>query len=249
MRFFLLAVLSHLIADFILQTGYIVNLKRKNRIKGYLTHGFILFTVYLILLSCYGAKTAFYFGLWVTLGHITIDWVKDRLVGMGSPVRDLVLFIGDQLAHLFILLFLWQEFLTQPIKPVFSPVIELKLESGQFSIPLFTEEVLVSAIFYLVATFVGGIVVKKILNLVKIAAQQANVKVGYYIGLVERALIVTLVVFGSISSLALVLTAKSLARFERLRSKDFAEYYLLGTLTSTFIALVGGLILKSYLGL
>ena len=35
-----------------------------------------------------------------------------------------------------------------------------------------------------------------------------------------------------------MLTAKSLARFRQLEDKEFAEKYLIGTLLSTFIAII-----------
>ena len=40
------------------------------------------------------------------------------------------------------------------------------------------------------------------------------------------------------SAIGFVLTAKSIARYERIsREQDFAEYYLLGTLLSTIVAI------------
>ena len=44
-----------------------------------------------------------------------------------------------------------------------------------------------------------------------------------------------------------VLTAKSIARFKQMENKDFAEKYLIGTLTSFLIALISVLILKGLL--
>ena len=48
---------------------------------------------------------------------------------------------------------------------------------------------------------------------------------------------------GQYSAVGLVLTAKSIARYDRI-SKDqaFAEYYLLGTLLSTICAVIAALI-------
>ena len=41
------------------------------------------------------------------------------------------------------------------------------------------------------------------------------------------------------SAIGLVLTAKSIARYERITKEEhFAEYYLLGTLISTLIAII-----------
>lgn len=69
-------------------------------------------------------------------------------------------------------------------------------------------------------------------------------KAGKYIGILERAIILTLVIHDSIGAVALVFTAKSIARFNELKDKDFAEYYIVGTLISLLIAIAGGLFLK-----
>jgi hypothetical protein len=66
-------------------------------------------------------------------------------------------------------------------------------------------------------------------------------------GIIERALILTLVAFGSTSSIAVIFTAKSIARFKKFdNKKHFVEYYLLGTFCSIFIALIGGLFLRNF---
>ncbi|MDI9478583.1 MAG: hypothetical protein QM345_07535, partial [Bacillota bacterium] len=52
--------------------------------------------------------------------------------------------------------------------------------------------------------------------------------------------------FGHVSSIGIIFTAKSLARYRELRDDKFVEYYLLGTLASLLIALVGGLFISHY---
>lgn len=49
---------------------------------------------------------------------------------------------------------------------------------------------------------------------------------------------------GLYGSIALVLTAKSLARFKQLENKEFAEKYLVGTLISLIIAILALLVIK-----
>jgi hypothetical protein len=69
---------------------------------------------------------------------------------------------------------------------------------------------------------------------------------GRTIGFLERAIILTLTLSGAYTSIAFVLTAKSIARYKELENKDFAEYYLVGTLLSTLIAILGGLFLRRF---
>lgn len=64
---------------------------------------------------------------------------------------------------------------------------------------------------------------------------------GRLIGILERLLGVVLVLMGEWAALAVVLAAKSIARFEELRNRPFAEYYLVGTLASLLVAVLTGL--------
>jgi hypothetical protein len=67
-------------------------------------------------------------------------------------------------------------------------------------------------------------------------------RVGGTIGILERILIVVFVLTGSEVAIGFVVAAKTLARFRLLDDRDFAEYYLLGTLGSVAVALITSLI-------
>jgi hypothetical protein len=63
---------------------------------------------------------------------------------------------------------------------------------------------------------------------------------GEIIGYLERMLVMVSVIAGQWSVVGLVMAAKSIARFKELDSREFAEYYLVGTLTSLLVAVVVG---------
>lgn len=68
-------------------------------------------------------------------------------------------------------------------------------------------------------------------------------KAGRYIGTLERIIMVIFISLEQYSAVGLVLTAKSIARYDRItKEQDFAEYYLLGTLLSTISAICVSLI-------
>jgi hypothetical protein len=74
--------------------------------------------------------------------------------------------------------------------------------------------------------------------------------VGEWIGILERVITLTFVLTGNFTAIAFVLTAKSIARFKELeQSKDFAEYYLLGTSGSMIVALGVGMMTRILFGL
>jgi hypothetical protein len=64
---------------------------------------------------------------------------------------------------------------------------------------------------------------------------------GRIIGVLERALALTLVLLGQFAALGLIVAAKALARFKALEDRDFAEYFLIGTLASLLHALLVGI--------
>lgn len=59
------------------------------------------------------------------------------------------------------------------------------------------------------------------------------------IGTIERIIMLFFLLIKQYSSVGLVLTAKSIARYNKIsEDKEFAEYYLLGTLLSTICVLL-----------
>lgn len=67
--------------------------------------------------------------------------------------------------------------------------------------------------------------------------ERAGATIGYF----ERALTLTFVLVGQYEAIALILAAKSVARFEGLKKREFAEYYLIGTLSSMLFAMLVGI--------
>ena len=64
-------------------------------------------------------------------------------------------------------------------------------------------------------------------------------KAGRLIGILERLIILTMMFLGQYGAIGLVLAAKSITRFKKINEEiDFAEYYLIGTLFSTFSAIL-----------
>ncbi|HHV43826.1 MAG TPA: hypothetical protein GXX57_04055 [Firmicutes bacterium] len=74
-----------------------------------------------------------------------------------------------------------------------------------------------------------------------------TLQAGRVIGVLERWIICTLVLVSQYGLIGLVLTAKSVARFKQIQEEaTFAEYYLMGTLYSTLIALVAGILVSGF---
>lgn len=74
--------------------------------------------------------------------------------------------------------------------------------------------------------------------------EPCSLRVGTYVGMLERALILTFLLFEATAAVGFVVAAKSVARFKELEDRSFAEYYLVGTLTSVVVAVAGYLVLR-----
>jgi hypothetical protein len=70
---------------------------------------------------------------------------------------------------------------------------------------------------------------------------------GMYIGWLERFLVLTVLLLESPTAVGLILTAKSVVRYPEFKSLRFAEYFLIGTLLSISLAVVGGIVLAKAL--
>jgi hypothetical protein len=73
-------------------------------------------------------------------------------------------------------------------------------------------------------------------------------QVGATIGVLERLLIVVFMLAGADAAIGFVVGAKTLARFRLLDDRDFAEYYLLGTLASVGVAILTAIVARAALG-
>jgi hypothetical protein len=70
---------------------------------------------------------------------------------------------------------------------------------------------------------------------------------GKLIGYIERLLVVLLTFYSAYPAIGFIVAAKSIARFKQLDDRDWAEYFLLGTLTSMFLGIAFGILLREIL--
>jgi len=98
---------------------------------------------------------------------------------------------------------------------------------------------------YVFAVLVGHYVVRAILKLCPLSdasSTDAGLKrAGAVIGIIERIFVMTLVLLGQYATIAFVFAAKSIVRFGEAKDRKFAEYYLIGTMTSILFALLTGI--------
>lgn len=98
----------------------------------------------------------------------------------------------------------------------------------------------------------GTIVIRLALNSLKTvpiaenqtSADQEEYERGKWIGILERTFVYFLVIFNQIGAIALIIALKSLARFNELNNKSFAEYFLIGSFLSLLVAALPAVIVR-----
>ena len=223
-------VLAHLLADFILQ-GRSLSQKKKESVFFSFLHGFIFFVVSFCLLVVFVAPTLApnYLPFLVLLGlsHFLIDLAKNYLEAK-FPKQRLEWLVLDQIFHLTVIYVIVQHLF--PVQLIKAPAL--------------FDRLLIVACGYILM-WGGAYFVRRLLEKIPpIKEAEAEYRVGTLIGNLERILIFTLVLVDQYAIIGLVLAAKSIARFEELKQRDFAEYYLVGTLASTLIAVGTGILVK-----
>ena len=120
----------------------------------------------------------------------------------------------------------------------------------------FWGRVILLAAAYWYACAGGAALVRRVLDLVPVSeapkggkdaitVPAVELSRGLVIGVLERALALTLVLTSQFSALGLILAAKAIVRYQALDDRDFAEYVLIGTLTSLLFALLVGLAVRT----
>ena len=247
-RAFLAIYLAHLLTDFVFQTHRLLEQKRRGKFFAYFLHGLTHYLSAIILVSFFLAGSglslrAHVVILALTLTHLLLDLAKIRLTQKALLNDGAVAYISDQLLHFVsVACAAW---LFSPGLP-FADVGAL-LDRGR-AIP---SKLLFVPVIYVGVIFGGGYLIRA---LTRPLAKSINLEqpekggepmqnAGLYIGWLERFLLLTALLLQSPGTAGLILAAKAIARYPEFKSEHFAEYFLIGTLLSFSIAVLGGAIL------
>ncbi len=239
MNLLVLFVAGHLLGDFLFQTRAMV--EGKGRPPVLAAHAALVIAAHLMALAPFWSAPIGLAVLGIGISHALIDAAKVR---WGGPRRDdLAVFLLDQAAHLAVAIIAWL-LLLRLSGP---PALVLPAEwLGPWVAALATLAV------FAFNGMGGSSIVTGVLATLKARLEEQEERSGIpgsgrLIGILERMLTLILIVLGQWAAILLLVTAKSIARFEELKDRRFAEYYLVGTLTSLLVATVTGLLLRALL--
>ncbi|MBS1842413.1 MAG: DUF3307 domain-containing protein [Acidobacteria bacterium] len=252
MQTFIRALLSiylgHLLTDFVFQTPSLVSLKRDGKFRGYFIHSATHFLATLLLTGFFVRGSAlelrtYLILLALTIVHTSLDLAKIQLTRRGIVPDGTRAYLGDQATHaLTVVLAAWL------LVPGFSYREVAALAGASRNLPA---KFLAVPIVYIGVIFGGGYLIRYLTrtlaegikrNAADKSSQQLQ-NAGLYIGWLERFLVITSLMLHSPATIGLILTAKSIARYPEFKSEHFAEYFLIGTLLSIAIAILGGMVL------
>jgi hypothetical protein len=228
MILFLKLLLAHMIGDFLLQPKSWVRDKEEKRIasKYLYVHVLLQFAVAMVLLWDIDYWKLV---LLITISHYLIDLAKIHATPWFEN-RSIPFFI-DQLLHLAVL------YVCSYYGDLLGHSRELL---GQIDWALVTATVFV--------TFPSAVIMEKLLERMSRQIEldhESLSNAGKYIGIIERLFVLTFLVLGRWEAVGLLITAKSVFRFNDLKesnNRKLTEYILIGTLLSFGIAIGTGLL-------
>lgn len=242
MTFFLLLAF-HLFAAFLFQSSFFSE-KRKKEGKILLLHCLIyFFIICLAFLLIFDFKHIFIAIFIISFFYMLALYIKNKIeLKFHKPRALLFIFIFHQVLNITTLFAIYHYFkLSEHLNTFYGCCQEYEY---------FNTLVIYFLLFTLLSE-PAATLTKKVLALISNKRfERSNIfelKAGAMIGKLERMIVAILVLNNQYGAIGLVMTAKSIARFKQMENKNFAEKYLVGTLTSLFIALIISMILKKYI--
>ena len=233
MSILLRLLLAHIIADFFLQTKWMVEGKEnggKRSMRMLTLHSIIhSLMAYLIV----GDWSLWYIAIVIFLTHFIIDWCKIQFRG-----NSVSAFLIDQLSHVAVILVLWMTIIPCNVSDIIKQVQEI-----------FPDNIWMIVVAYAMMLRPSAILMSLLLKRWQLSsmANSSLPEAGKWIGYLERILILTFVITDNMEGVGFLLAAKSVFRFGDLnKAKDIktTEYVMLGTMTSFAIAIIVGLLVK-----
>lgn len=246
-EYFLLLLFAHLLGDFYMQTDRQAEKKEKN-FKWVLLHGlFYWMAVLLVSIPVMSGQVALY-GTIAAVVHLVIDalkflYISSKRKKKSKPVGSYLFFV-DQAIHLLSIAVIAYIFIIRGNTVQINANVQLVFKT--LDIPART--LLSWVVAFLAIHKPANIAISEILKNYKPKDKDSiiedNKKAGRLIGTLERTIILVLIFLDQYSAIGLVLTAKSIARYEKItKDSAFSEYYLIGTLLSTLLVIAVALIL------
>jgi len=229
-------VLAHLVGDFLFQPKKWVDSKEKKKHKSKYLYAHI--AVHLLALLALFQLSFQYIVAYaiIILSHFIIDLLKLILNDKFKEQKRLLFFV-DQMLHFTMILI----------------VVKYYYPNFNFLNTIFETKNLVLVAFMIFVSFTSNIIMTVILskwnvNEINTTNEESLQHAGKYIGILERLFIFFLVIFNYPLGIGLLITAKSVFRYNDLsqaKDRKLTEYVLIGSMLSFGLAIIAGLAYKN----
>lgn len=253
----LLSILCHLLGDYYLQNDLLAE-KKKKHLKWNIVHG-ILYASPFFITFLFIKKNLVVFNIFfvIILSHFFVDLGKFYFLKLyeefkskeysneitnnikkyiTSNTKDWIVYILDQLIHLTII-FYCCSFFKGNVKYI--SLVNMIFNFASWNDTKVLEWLLVVIICYKPSNVTFTQLFSSYKPIEENTSERSIKKAGEIIGFLERILIVIFLSLKQYSAIGLIMTAKSIARYDVIsKKKDFAEYYLIGTLVSILLSII-----------
>lgn len=238
---FVILVVIHILGDFYFQKESSI-IEKKDYKSEVIIHNLIYTLIYLFLIKAIFVNFNHLYFLIIIISHFIIDSITfyAQKVSCLDQYKE-YWFPINQFSILIILMIISFVFLKSGKMYSYNHITQDFLHTIGIPIQIFLSLLLkILLIHKPINTFIIFI-----MKNYKPSEKNENnaVKAGRMIGTIERVIMLFFLMIQQYSSVGLVLTAKSIARYNKISEDErFAEYYLLGTLLSTICVLLVSLI-------
>lgn len=234
-------VLGHVLGDFYLQTENVAK-KKDLELDWVIIHGLSYAGAMFVVAVPFMSTELFVAIVGAAAIHFIIDVLKYEFIRRKKDKTKLLernIFVLDQILHIASLMFIGYYCVVENVSLNLNLAFQMICDTIGIS-----QELMIS---WLTAILIlhrpVNITIQKLLIVYKPEAQaignNRSNNAGRLIGTIERLIMLMLISVGQYSAIGLVLTAKSIARYNRISAEpEFAEYYLLGTLFSVMAAII-----------
>lgn len=239
----ILFLIGHILGDFYLQSNELAKNKNQSFNKLILHGSIYLFSMAFIFIPVFGLIFLKWIVL-VSLIHFLVDWTMFYLSNNHRIVDKNSIYLFDQLIHLITILIItgFISLLSETIH--YTAFFNMILNNSSIDIKMILDWLLAIGI---VIKPVSITINKFLYRYEPATADEEDIGhpgAGSFIGVLERLIILVILSQNQYGAIGFVLTAKSIARYNKIaEDPQFSEYYLLGTLLSMLLVIVAHLLI------
>ena len=228
---FLIFIIAHVLGDFFLQSDKLAQRKQTN-FRYLLLHSLFYVIVFIVCMLPFWSIALIQAAVFLSVLHFIID--SCRFI-YSTKKEDASTYFIDQAMHISCIIIAAIFLVYDGIQPTLVPVFDNLLTIGMEDSVTLLQWVGLILLLLKPANVTIKQLTAKYGSVTNNTEDRKNV--GALIGSLERLIVVLLISVGQYAAIGFILTAKSIARYNKIsEDKQFAEYYLLGTLTSTLYA-------------